>query len=125
MVAREAAPGSNESDGLAEPDLFDDALGLTAEVLDHIPVVSRPGRRLVARLAGALDGASFSPRRHRLAFGGVVALAAAAAFDAWHAFREGPWASPFAALVFAALIAVGVLVAYLATLRPLRLIRPI
>jgi hypothetical protein len=57
-------------------------------------------------------------------FGLVLAFSAAVAFVTWHAFREGPWASPAAALLFGMLPAVGILAMYLATLAPLRLLRP-
>jgi hypothetical protein len=110
---------------VAEPDILDDALGLTEEVLGHLPAFSKPGRQLVAQVRGFLDRAPISPRRHRLAFGLVGAVAVGFAFAVWHALREGAWASPFAALAFASLASVGVLLTYLATLRPLRLIRPI
>jgi hypothetical protein len=42
----------------------------------------------------------------------------------WHAIVEGPWGSLFALGLFAVLTAGGVLAVYLATLGPLRLIRP-
>ena len=41
----------------------------------------------------------------------------------WHAFREGAWASPIAAVLFGGLMAIGVIGAYLVFLEPLRLVR--
>jgi hypothetical protein len=52
--------------------------------------------------------------------GGVVVGIGAVA---WHAIREGPWVSPAVAAFFGALMAVGVLGAYLVGLGPLRLLR--
>jgi hypothetical protein len=108
-VARPAPPDASE------PDLLDDLLGLASEV---------PG---LARVVGPVDrflaSSAASPRRHRLIFGLLSALAAGLAFDVWHAIVEGPWASPFAVALFALLVGVGVLVIYLVTLVPLRLVR--
>ena len=42
----------------------------------------------------------------------------------WHAFREGAWASPTAAMLFGGLMAIGVIGPYLVFLEPLRLVRP-
>jgi multisubunit Na+/H+ antiporter MnhC subunit len=100
---------------IPEPDVVDDALGLAAEV------------GIAGGLANAartfLDASPVSPRRHRLAFGFLVAVAGAIAFVLWHAIREGPWASPAAALIFGMFPLVGILTIYLATLAPLRLLR--
>jgi hypothetical protein len=52
--------------------------------------------------------------------GGLIAGVGA---SAWHAIREGAWASPVAAVVFGGLIAAGVTGAYLLGLEPLRLLR--
>ncbi|MDP9249887.1 MAG: hypothetical protein M3O78_00755, partial [Chloroflexota bacterium] len=109
-VARPAPPDASE------PDLLDDLLGLAGEV---------PGlARLVVPVDRFLASSAASPRRHRLIFGLLAALAAGLAFDIWHAIVEGPWASPFALTLFATLVGAGVLVIYLVTLVPLRLIRP-
>jgi len=98
-----------------EPDLLDDLLGLATEV---------PGiASLVRPLESFLASSPASPRRHRLIFGIVAALAAALAFDVWHAIIEGPWASVPVLLMFATLAGGGVFVIYLITLVPLRLIR--
>jgi hypothetical protein len=110
-LASPAPPDANE------PDLLDDLLGLAMEV---------PGSaRLISSVVRFLDSSGASPRRHRLIFGLLSALAAGLAFDVWHAIVEGPWASPFAVALFTMLVGGGVLVIYLATLVPLRLIRPV
>lgn len=100
----------------SEPDLLDDLLGLGAEIPGVARVV-RPLDRFVA-------SSSASPRRHRLIFGILAAVAAALAFDVWHAIIEGPWASLPVLALFATLVGGGVFVMYLITLVPLRLIRP-
>jgi hypothetical protein len=107
----------------AEPDIVDDALALATDVAGLVGI-RRPVERLAAAIEAFLDGSPLSPRRHRLAFGVVVALAAAVAFDVWHALREGPWIDATVPLIFGLLIAAGVLAAYLGTVVPLRLLRP-
>jgi hypothetical protein len=98
-----------------EPDVVDDALGLAVDV--------GIARGLADAVGTFLDRSRISPRRHRLAFGVVLAIAGSVAFVTWHAIREGPWASPIAAIVFGMLPLVGILAIYLATLGPLRLLR--
>jgi ElaB/YqjD/DUF883 family membrane-anchored ribosome-binding protein len=106
-----------------EPDVVDDLLGLASEAAHSVG----DGRR-VDRLASGielfLDRSSVSPRRHRLLFGVALAIAAAVAFDVWHAIREGPWASAGVAVLFGILLAAGVLAAWLGTVIPLRILRP-
>jgi len=102
-------------DAGTEPDLLDDLLGLAGEVPG--------GARLARPIDRFLADSPMSPRRHRLIFGLLGAVVAGIAFDVWHAIREGPWASPTVLLLFAGLIAVGVLGGYLLTIGPLRLIR--
>jgi len=98
-----------------EPDVLDELLGLVAEV---------PGGARVARpLDRFLATSPVSPRRHRLVFGFVAAALVGVAFDVWHAIVEGPWASLPVLVMFATLAGGGVLVIYLITLAPLRLIR--
>ncbi len=110
---RFAHPASRD---VNEPDVLDDLLGLVGEV---------PGAaRVVRPLDRFLATSSVSPRRHRLIFGLLAALLAGLAFDVWHAIVEGPWASLPVLVLFGALAGGGVLVIYLITLRPLRLIRP-
>jgi len=109
---RIAGPGLGDA---SEPDVLDDLLGLGAE----IPGVAR----LVRPLDRFLASSPASPRKHRLIFGLLAALAAALAFDAWHAIIEGPWASLPVLLLFATLVGGGVFVMYLIALVPLRLIR--
>jgi len=122
-VAVVIAPATTDEPAAPEPDVVDDALALAVEA----GALIRLGRR--TRLAAYaverfLDRSPVSPRRHRVVFGAALAIAGAVAFVAWHAFREGPWASPAAALIFGSLPAIGILVIYLATLAPLRLLRP-
>ena len=115
--AREVKSEAVAFDTTTEPDLLDDLLGLAGQV---------PGvARLVRPLDRFLATSGASPRRHRLIFGLLVALLAGAAFDLWHALREGPWASPAVLVLFATLVGIGVLGGYLLTLGPLRLIRPV
>ncbi len=106
-----------------EPDVVDDLLGLASEVGAAIGL-RRPIDGTAAAVERFLDGSSLSPRRHRWLFGVVLAVAAAIAFDVWHAIREGPWASLTPALIFGTLAAAGVLTVYLGTVVPLRLLRP-
>jgi hypothetical protein len=119
-TARPAAPGS--SFGVTEPDVVDDLLALAVEVARPIGL-GGPVARLSAAIERFLDGSPTSPRRHRTVFGVVLALAGAAAFDAWRAVVEGGWASPVVPLVLGALVAVGILGIYLGTVVPLRLLR--
>ena len=112
-ATRIASPAAKDAN---EPDVLDDLLGLVAEV---------PGAsRVVRPLDRFLATSPISPRRHRLIFGLLAAGLAGLAFDVWHAIVEGPWASLPVLILFAALAGGGVLVIYLVTLVPLRLIRP-
>lgn len=120
-AANAAAPGS--SPGVTEPDVVDDLLALAVDVARPIGI-GRPIGRLTAVIERFLERSSISPRRHRVGFGVVLAVAAAVFFDAWHAIVEGRWASPAALVVFGALAGVGVLAVYLGTVVPLRLLRP-
>jgi hypothetical protein len=106
-----------------EPDVVDDLLVLATDVARPLGL-RRPARDAADAIERFLDGSTMSPRRHRWLFGVALALAAAIAFDAWHAIREGPWASPGVAVMFGILMASGVLAIYLGTLGPLRLLRP-
>jgi hypothetical protein len=106
-----------------EPDLVDDFLVLATDAARPLGL-RRAARRAADVIESFLDGSPVSPRRHRLLFGVALALAAAIAFDTWHAIREGPWASFGVALLFGILMASGVLAIYLGTLGPLRLLRP-
>jgi hypothetical protein len=100
--------------GGAEPDLLDD-LGAAFGAVG--------ARRVGAWFASWSERSPFSPRRHRLIVGVVGGAVAGVGAVAWHAIREGPWASPGVAAVFGGLMAVGVLGAYLVALVPLRLLR--
>lgn len=118
-----ASAGRSEQDSGAEPDVVDDLLSLGADVAGRFGL-RRPVERLAAAIERFLDGSAASPRRHRFLFGVLIAVGTAAAFDAWHAIREGPWASLVVPLVFGALLGGGVLGIYLGTVGPLRLLRP-
>ena len=97
-----------------EPDLIDE-VGAIVEAVG--------ARGLAARLGDWVDRSPLSPRRHRIVVGIVGALAAGVGAVVWHAFREGAWASPTAAMLFGGLMAVGVIGPYLVFLEPLRLVR--
>ena len=97
-----------------EPDLLDDLGAL---------LVAIGARRIGSWLASWFERSPFSPRRHRLIVGVVGGAVAGIGAVAWHAIREGPWVSPAVAALFGALMAVGVLGAYLVGLVPLRLLR--
>ena len=98
-----------------EPDLIDE-VGAIVEAVG--------ARGLAARLGGWVDRSPLSPRRHRIAVGVLGALVAGVGAVVWHAFREGAWASPTAAMLFGGLMAIGVIGPYLVFLEPLRLVRP-
>ena len=97
-----------------EPDLLDEV----DAVVDTIGAA-----RFAGWLATWLETSPVSPRRHRLLVGVVGGLIAGVGASAWHAIREGAWASPGAAVVFGGLIAAGVTGAYMLGLEPLRLLR--
>ena len=113
-----AAPVGGESD------IIDDLLELAREGARLVPPVRSIANRLTAVVERFLVGSPVSPRRHRLGFGVVAAVAAGVAYDAWHAIVEGPWGSTFALGLFTVLVSGGVLAVYLATVGPLRLVRP-
>jgi hypothetical protein len=117
-------PGAVEPDSPSvEPDLVDDLLALAVDA-------ARPlGLRDVAeRITGPLDRfleeSPLSPRRHRLAFGVLLASTGGIAFPVWHTIREGAPPSIVVPIVFAVVFGSGLLAAYLGTVGPLRLIRP-
>jgi len=111
-------------DDPVEPDVVDDALSLATDISARIGL-GRPVSAVAGWIERFLDGSPLSPRRHRLLFGVLVALAAGAAFDAWHAIAEGPWGAAEALVIFGLLAAGGVFAIYLVTLVPLRLLRPV
>jgi hypothetical protein len=121
IAARTTTPQGEDA---SEPDILDDLLGLARDAAALLRPIQTPVDRLTAFVDRFLATSPASPRRHRLAFGIVAAVAAGLAFDVWHAIVEGPWGSLFALGLFAVLTAGGVLAVYLATLGPLRLIRP-
>ena len=106
-----------------EPDIIEDLLALAADVSRPIGLqdrVQRIGNALDARL----DRSAWSPRRHRLGFGLVVAAVSGVAYAGWHVVREGAPPSAGVLVVFAVLMGSGVLGVYLGTVGPLRLLRP-
>jgi hypothetical protein len=124
-VAARVAGQSREAatDDPSEPDIVDDMLDLLSEVA-RLVGLGAVARRVAAAIERFLDGSAWSPRRHAVGFGLVLALAGGAGFATWHAIREGPspsWAAP---AVFTILAGSGILAGYLGTLRPLRLLRP-
>jgi hypothetical protein len=108
----------------AEPDLLDDLLGLARDGARLLPRVRSAIDRLISLVDRFLATSSVSPRRHRLVFGVLGAAAVGIAFSAGHAIVEGPWGSLSVFGLFALLTAGGVFAVYIATLGPLRLIRP-
>lgn len=118
------APVGPAADDPNEPDVVDDALVLATEVSGWIGL-RRPVGAVVRWFQEFLDGSPLSPRRHRLAFGILVAVAAGVGFDIWHAIAEGPWSTVGALLLIGALTAGGVFAIYAVTLAPLRLLRPV
>ena len=95
------------------------------DVLDELgSIIGSVGAGGIAeRVTAWMERSPVSPRRHRVLVGPLGGAAAGLAAVAWHAFREGAWASPMAAAIFGLLMAVGVAGAYLICLVPLRLVR--
>ena len=118
-----ATPDRAVAGAISEPDLVDDLLALALDV-SRVLGLRRPVDRFATWLEQFLDGSAVSPRRHRIAFGVVLAVGAALAFDVWHAIREGPWISLTVPVVFGILVATGILAIYLGTLGPMRLLCP-
>jgi hypothetical protein len=126
LVVRAAAherPTQADRADPAEPDLVDDGLALAVEVAARVRL-GRPVERSAALIERFLDHSTVSPRRHPILFGVGLAVACGLALSLWHVIREGPAPSLVAPVLFTILGGGGVLVAYLATLRPLRLLRP-
>ena len=125
FVARRSRPARMDLPmNSQEPDIVDDLLALAQDVARPIGL-GRPVGRLSAAIERFLNDRPISPRRHRFAFGVVLAVAGAFGFDVWHALVEGGWSSPAAAVTFGVLAGLGVLGIYLAMLTPLRLLRPV
>ena len=120
VAARSSTAGSGDP---SEPDVVDDGLALAIDLAGLVRL-DRPIGRLAAALERFLDGSSWSPRRHRIAFGVVLAIGCGLSFSLWHIVREGPPPDLVAPVVFTTLGAIGVLAAYFGTLVPLRLLRP-
>lgn len=62
-------------------------------------------------------------RQHRIIAGASAALIAGVLVVVWHAIREGAWASPVAAAIYGGLFVGILLIAYLALIGPLRVLR--
>jgi hypothetical protein len=125
IAARSGDPATGPAAAaVSEPDVLDDLLGLARDGSALVPPIRTAVDRLTSWADSFLATSPASPRRHRLAFGIVAAVGAGLAFDVWHAIVEGAWGSLFAPVLFALLTAAGVLAVYLATLGPLRLLRP-
>ena len=107
----------------SEPDIVDDGLALATD-LAALVRLERPVARLASRIERLLEEASWSPRRHRVAFGVVLGVACGTGFSLWHVIREGPPPDPVAPVVFTILGTAGVLAGYFGTVVPLRLLRP-
>jgi hypothetical protein len=107
-----------------EPDILDDLLGLARDGAALVPPIRGSVDRLTSAVERLLATSPASPRRHPIAFGVCAAVAVGLAYTQWHAIVEGAWGSLFAEGLFALLTGGGVLAVYLATLSPLRLIRP-
>lgn len=97
-----------------EPDIIDEIGSIAGSV---------GAARMADGFAGWVERSPVSPRRHRVLAGILGGAAAGVAAVAWHAIREGPWASPVAAAVFGILTTLGVAGAYFVCLAPLRLLR--
>jgi hypothetical protein len=123
LVVRAGGPSPSAPSEPAEPDIVDDGLALAVD-LSRLVRLDAPVNRLVGAVERFLDGSAWSPRRHRIAFGVLLAIASGLAFTLWHVVREGPPPSLEAPLVFTLLGAAGVLAGYLVALVPLRLLRP-
>ncbi len=124
LVVRAARAGIGQSASWrAEPDIVDDTLDLVVDLAAHVGL-RRPVEAVASALATFLERSPASPRRHRWLFGLVLAVAAAVAFDLWHAVREGPWIDAQVPVIFGTLTGAGILAVYFGTLEPLRLLRP-
>jgi hypothetical protein len=123
LLIRASATAANPSIEPGEPDVVDDGLALAIDIA-RLVRLHRPVGRLAAALERYLDRSPWSPRRHRVAFGVVLAVASGLSLSVWHIVREGPPPDLVAPVVFTTLGGIGVLAAYFATLVPLRLLRP-
>ena len=109
-LARAVAGASTPAAGRAEPepDALDDVVALIRVTDDRRDRIGRSAERV---------------RRHRVLVGVGAALLAGVAAVVWHALREGPWASPAAAVVYGGILVAILLVAYALLLGPLRVLR--
>lgn len=118
MATVAGSPDLVPPDPAVEPDLMDDLLDLA----DGFAGRFEPARRPIRATQRFLARSRWSPRRHRILAGALVALVAGLAFDGWHAVVEGP-PTALGLLVFGMLAVLGLFAIYLVTLRPLRLVR--
>ena len=124
-LAGEAANPAGEDDAL------DDVLALSIDVVTIVRRRFPPlGEALVTgarRAEVALRSSLLSPRRHPWAFCFVVAALCGAAFSTWHTLLEGLPSDPTLALrvwlLYAGVLAIGIVTAYTLLGRYLRLIR--
>lgn len=116
---------------LTEQDALDDALALLADVGtilgERLP---RLGNVLVSgarRSATAIEASPLNPRRHPWVFCFAFALLSGTVFSSWHSFVEGVPRDPSLALqvwlLYAGILASGVVVGYVLLGRYLALIR--
>jgi len=91
-----------------EPDALDDVVALIPITDDRRDRIARTAERV---------------RRHRTLVGVGAAILAGVAAVAWHALREGAWASPAAAVVYGGILVAILLFAYGLLLGPLRVLR--
>jgi hypothetical protein len=73
---------------MRSPDLFDDMIELTRDIL-RLRRAPSGGLRAVDRLDEFLARSRASPRAHPSAFGVVVAIAFGSGFSTWHTLTEG------------------------------------
>jgi hypothetical protein len=121
----QAAGRSSSTDArVRSPDLFDDAIALTRDLLRWRR--ARPaGLRAIDRLDDFLARSPWSPRAHPVAFGLVVAVAFGAGFSTWHTLAEGGLggASLFVWAIYATIGATIALCAYVGLGGYLRIVR--
>ena len=123
LLARARGTAAGPEADPREPDVVDDGLALAID-LAGIVHLGRPVEHVADVVEAFLDRSPASPRRHPIGFGFLLATACGLGLTLWHVVREGPPPTLVGPLVFTTLGAAGVLVAYLVTLRPLRLLRP-
>jgi hypothetical protein len=91
-----------------EPDALDDLVAVLPFSATFEAKVTTIGDRL---------------RQHRIVAGAGAAVISGVLVVVWHAIREGAWASPVAAAIYGGLFVGILLIAYLALIGPLRVLR--